>query len=80
MTDKEKIASLEMEVQEWKQLAQDALSGDEMLVYTAFIREKLKDSLEVLESVEKVLLLVDGKPCIESIRHVIDVIRPIYKH
>lgn len=73
------IAELEMELQEWKQIAQDALSGDEMLVYKALIKEKLQDSLEVLQSVKRVLLLCEGKPCIESVEHVINRIKSVYK-
>lgn len=73
------ISELEIEIQEWKQIAQDALSGDEMLVYKALIKEKLQDSLEVLESVHKVLQLCEGKPCVESIEHVIKRIKSVYK-
>jgi hypothetical protein len=64
-------SQLQKEIEEWKQLAVDALSGDETLVNRAIIKLYLGESLLELESLRRVLLLCEGKPGVETLESVI---------
>lgn len=65
------IKELEIELQEWKQIAADALSGNEMLVFDAYIKANFDEVLEDLQAVKQVLMLCEGKPCIETMEDII---------
>lgn len=66
------------ETKKWKQIAIEALSGDENLVYNAWVKANLGDTLLELQSIRSVLLLCEGKPCVEGLNAIIDRINRIY--
>lgn len=67
------------EIEEWKQLVVDSLSGDENLVYLALVKVYLGEMLEDLQAVHQVLQLCEGKPCVETVGNIINVCKKMYR-